>query len=66
MLRRFLIGLLATAIAIAIAPLPLEAHEGSSGYQTRNPSDGVGLEPGQGTWVNNEPAPPDERLNEQN
>ena len=65
MLRRISIGLLASAIAIAIAPLSLKAQDDSGDYQTRTPSDGVGLEPGPGTGVNNEPAPPDERLNEQ-
>ena len=64
MLRRLSIGLLASAVAIA--PMPLKAQDGSGGYQTRTPSDGVGLEPGPGTGVNNEPAPPDEPLNEQN
>ncbi|KZR88552.1 hypothetical protein [Synechococcus sp. MIT S9508] len=68
------------ASAVAIAPLPLKAQDGSGDYQTRTPSDGVagvvdfsspepdpggiGLEPGPGTEVNNEPALPDERLNE--
>ena len=57
------IGLLASAVAIA--PMTLKAQEGSGEYQTRSPSDGAGLEPGPGTGVNNKPAPPDERLNEQ-
>ncbi|KZR85614.1 hypothetical protein MITS9508_02823 [Synechococcus sp. MIT S9508] len=61
MLLRLSIGLLASTVAIA--PMPLKGQEGSGEYQTRTPSDGVGLEPGQGTGVNNEPAPPDERLN---
>jgi len=63
MLRCLSIGRLASAVATA--PMTLKAQEGSGEYQTRSPSNGAWLEPGPGTVVNNEPAPPDERVDEQ-